>query len=374
MHGKPAAGDRLRVLGAMSGTSLDGVDWAIIESDGERVSSLGPWGYRAYCESERETLRGALGCWDGERAIAAGQVVTRAHIEALNGVGPIDLVGFHGQTLAHDPRGRGTLQVGDGAALAAALGVPVVWDYRSADVSAGGEGAPLTPFFHFACARWIGVSEPLGFLNLGGVGNLTWVNPSLARPELANALLAFDTGPANAPVDDLMRLRQGKALDRNGCLAERGRVDERVVADFLLASYFAAPIPKSLDRDGFGEILDCVAHLSDADAVATLLAMGAAAVEAGVKVCRRPFSRIFVTGGGRRNPVMMRMLGERLAGLVEPVENAGLNGDMVEAQAMAFLAVRTLRGLPISSPTTTGVPYPQTGGRISYPDRRTVPT
>ena len=198
----------IRALGAMSGTSLDGVDVAALDTDGERIAGFGPSGYRPYEPAEEAVLRAALGRWPGDDLSTAEEVVMRAHIEALSEI-EADLVGFHGQTLAHEPQGRGTHQLGDGAALAEALGRPVVWDFRSADVRLGGEGAPLAPFYHFACAKYIAAEAPLGFLNLGGVGNLTWVDPRHDRPEAEGALLAFDTGPANAPVNDLMMARRG---------------------------------------------------------------------------------------------------------------------------------------------------------------------
>ena len=206
-------GGPIKALGAMSGTSLDGVDTAVVETDGHRIIGFGPSGYRAYTDAERADLRAALGHWHGPAVDKAAELVTFAHAEALSEFEDVDLIGFHGQTLAHEPSGRGTLQVGDGKGLAQALGVPVVWDFRSDDVAMGGEGAPLAPFFHFACAKWIGATEPLCFLNLGGVGNLTYVDPSFDGPETPGALLAFDTGPANAPVDDL---DAGPAWPANG--------------------------------------------------------------------------------------------------------------------------------------------------------------
>ncbi|MCB1335879.1 MAG: anhydro-N-acetylmuramic acid kinase, partial [Roseivivax sp.] len=268
---------------------------------------------------------------------------------------------------AHDPAGRGTHQLGDGAALAAALGLPVVWDFRSNDVELGGQGAPLAPFYHFACARWMGATAPLAFLNLGGVGNLTWVDPRKARPEEDGALLAFDTGPANAPINDLMTERRGLPFDEGGRLAARGRVEDGALELFLDEGYFLKYPPKSLDRDDFRVMLDLVRELDDADAAATMTAMAAAAVMQGMQFCPSPPERVLVTGGGRHNPVMMKMLAAGLDCPVMPVEAAGLNGDMLEAQAFAYLAVRVARGLPTSCPATTGVRAAVGGGQISRP-------
>nr|WP_174821542.1 anhydro-N-acetylmuramic acid kinase [Ruegeria arenilitoris] len=352
-------------MGAMSGTSLDGVDAAVVETDGHHIIDFGPSGYRAYTEAERSDLRAALGQWHGPDVDKAAELVTIAHAEALSEFEEIDLIGFHGQTLAHEPHGRGTLQVGDGKGLAQALGVPVVWDFRSDDVAMGGEGAPLAPFFHFACAKWIGATQPLCFLNLGGVGNLTYVDPGFDGPEAPGALLAFDTGPANAPVDDLMQARLGLPMDRDGAVARGGTVEMGALELFLAEPYFTRMPPKSLDRNDFAEMIRLVQELNDADAVATLTGMCAAGVLQGMEHCPKPPARLLVTGGGRHNPVLMEMLRVALDCPVEPVEAVGLDGDMLEAQAFAYLAVRVARGLPTSCPGTTGVKALVGGGVVS---------
>ncbi len=360
----------VRAVGTMSGTSLDGVDAAEIVTDGERIVRFGATGYRPYDDEERSVLARALGAWEGPRVAAAARVVDAAHADLLGRFESPSVVGFHGQTLAHEPGGRGTLQAGNGDALAEALGVPVAWDFRSADVAAGGQGAPLAPFFHFACARWAGLSEPVAFLNLGGVGNLTQVDPRQEAPEAPGACFAFDTGPANAPIDDLMRARTGEAFDRDGATAAAGKVDAALVAAVLSNSYFRARAPKSLDRNAFATALAPAADLPLADAAATFAAIAAAAVTAGLDLCQMRPERLLVTGGGRRNPVMLRMLAERADLPVEPVEAVGLDGDMLEAQAFGFLAVRVLRGLALTAPGTTGVPAPCRGGRLARPARR----
>ncbi len=359
--------ERIWALGAMSGTSLDGVDAAMVETDGETIYGFGENDYRAYSPEEQATLKAALGRWPGEDVAAATQVVQRAHEEVLRSFEGTALVGFHGQTLAHEPGGRGTHQVGDGAALAHALSLPVVWDFRSADMDLGGEGAPLAPFYHFACAKWLGVDVPLAFLNLGGVGNLTWIDPRKSKPEEPGALLAFDTGPANAPINDLMTARRGEPFDRDGALARQGTVVQGALELFLEDRYFTRMPPKSLDRDEFGDMIGLVRELGDADAVATLTGMSAAAVLRGMEHCPSPPAQLLVTGGGRKNPVLMEMLRVALDCPVDPVEAVGLDGDMLEAQAFAHLAVRVLRGLPTSCPGTTGVRAAVSGGILSQP-------
>lgn len=357
----------IAALGAMSGTSLDGVDAAVLLTDGERIEGFGPTAYRPYTLDERATLRRALGRWDGPEVAEAARVVEEAHAEILAGFDGIALAGVHGQTLAHEPGGRGTLQVGSGDRLAATLGLPVVWDFRSEDVARGGQGAPLAPFYHWALARWIGATEPLAVLNLGGVANLTWVDPAAPTPDTPGALLAFDTGPANAPLDDLLHRRRGQPRDEGGALAGQGTADESVVDRFLAHPFFAAKPPKSLDRDAWAHLAAWTEPLSDADAAATLAACSARAVAAGLAHVPTPPGRLLVAGGGRRNPTLMRLIAEAAGLPAEPVESLGLDGDMIEAQAFAFLAVRVLRGLPTSALGTTGVPQPTCGGRLGRP-------
>lgn len=353
----------MRVLGTMSGTSLDGVDAAVLVTDGEGIAAFAETAYRPYTAAEKAVLRAALGRWPGEPGVAeAAEVVETAHAELLARFAPVDLIGFHGQTLAHDPGGRGTHQAGSGAVLAEALGMPVVWDFRSADVQMGGQGAPLAPFFHHALMRRIGESGPVAVLNLGGVANVTWIDA--ADPDPTTACLAFDCGPGNAPMDDLVRARLGRERDEGGELAATGTVDAAALAEFARHPYFARRPPKSLDR---AAPAPDVAGLADADALATL----AAAVAAGVALAfdhvpARP-SRLWVAGGGRRNGTLMRMIAAGCEMPVAPVEAAGLDGDMIEAQAFAFLAARVARGLPTSAPGTTGVAAPVGGGVLSRP-------
>lgn len=355
-------------LGAMSGTSLDGVDAAMLLTDGEEIIEFGDSAYRAYTKAERAGIASAFGKWPGEACVAAAaELVETAHAEVLAGFSGAELIGFHGQTLAHDPVGRRTHQAGDGRVLAEVLERPVIWDFRSNDMEMGGQGAPLAPFFHFACAKRIKAKAPLAFLNLGGVGNVTWVDPARSAPEDEGALLAFDTGPANAPINDLVAARLGFECDLDGELAANGAVDEALVTAFLQRGYFHRIPPKSLDRNDFADILELVSALPDADAAATLTAIAAASVAKGMEHCPTPPERVLVSGGGRHNPVMMTMLEVLLECPVQPVEDAGLDGDMLEAQAFAYLAVRVLRGLPTSAPMTTGVGAAIGGGKVSRP-------
>jgi len=237
--------------------------------------------------------------------------------------------------------------------LAKLTGIDVVNDFRSSDVASGGQGAPLVPLYHQALAA--GLERPLAVINIGGVANVTWLGPG------ADDILAFDTGPGNALLDDWALTHTGKPVDEHGALARSGRVDEERVTRFLADPYFAAPPPKSLDRDHFASLAP--EGLSPADGAATLCAMTAAAIALAPRHFPAPVKRWLVSGGGRRNPVLMKLLRAKL-GPVEPVEKAGWDGDALEAQAFGYLAVRSREGLPLSLPRTTGVKAPTTGGTL----------
>ncbi len=356
------------VLGTMSGTSLDGVDAAMLRTDGHSILEFGPHAYRPYSAAEQATIRRAFGQWPGDPDVAAAaEVVETAHAELLARFSGADMIGFHGQTLAHDPGGRGTHQAGNGALLAQVLNTPVVWDFRSTDVQLGGQGAPLAPFYHFACAKWMQADAPLAILNMGGVGNVTWIDARKPGPEIPGALLAFDTGPANAPINDMMQIRLGLDCDTGGALAAAGRVDEALVNAFLTQPYFHKMPPKSLDRNDFRAFFRKTHRLSNADAAATLTAIAAACVAKGAEHFPQAAARLLVTGGGRHNATLMAQLEQRMPCPVQAIETAQLNGDMLEAQAFAYLAARVAYGLPTSCPSTTGVPAAVGGGQISRP-------
>jgi anhydro-N-acetylmuramic acid kinase len=341
----------------MSGTSLDGIDVAAIESDGEDFVAAGPALTIPYPADFRERLRGVLG-GAGPVSVVVEEL-TRLHAAAValfrdnHPNTAFALIGFHGHTILHEPENRRTWQIGDGALLARLAGYDVVCDFRSADVAAGGEGAPLAPLYHAALAS--GLAKPLAVLNLGGVGNATWIGEG-------HDILAFDTGPGNAMIDDWVRRHTGQPADIGGALARSGQVSAPHVAAFLAASYFARRPPKSLDRDAFTGFMP--GGLSVADGAATLTEMTAAAVAAACAHFPAPAREFVVTGGGRHNPVMMAALARLLGVPVRPVEAVGWDGDALEAQAFAYLAIRSLRGLPLSLPTTTGAPKPMQGGRL----------
>jgi anhydro-N-acetylmuramic acid kinase len=370
----------LSAIGLMSGTSYDGVDVALINTDGEDIGRIGPTLYRPYSEDERALLRQAMASATNlaDRAarpgplVAAEALVTRSHAEAVeafltaNGMARSDIavVGLHGQTVLHDPDRHLTVQLGQGDVLASRIGIPVVYDFRAADVAAGGQGAPFVPVFHRAMVRLLDQAGPFAVLNIGGVANVTYIDG-------AAELIACDIGPGNALIDDFLHLRTGSPHDTDGRAAAAGQVDEAVVEHILAHPFFAKPPPKSLDRNAFHHWIAADVRLAGKsleDGAATLTAVTAAAIARAISLFPRTPASFIVAGGGIRNPVLMRMLADRVApASVKTADAVGWSADSLEAQGFAYLAVRTLLGLPLSFPTTTGVPHPMTGGVVARP-------
>jgi anhydro-N-acetylmuramic acid kinase len=359
------ASSLLRALGLMSGTSVDGVDVALIETDGERLGAFGPVLTVAYPDDVRRTIRAAFGAEQPNAATeAAEQAVTEAHVAAVRrwsktygvALSTLDVVGFHGQTITHRPEKHFTWQIGGGVALAKALGVRVVNDLRGADVAAGGQGAPLVPIYHAALVR--DLPRPLAVVNIGGVANVTWIGAN-------DSLLAFDSGPGNGPIDDWCARRAGQRFDKDGALAASGKVDRTRLERFGEHLYFARKPPKSLDRGDFSE--SWAEGLSAADGAATLTRGTARAIAQAARHFPAPVSRWVIAGGGARNPTLLKAIAGETRGRVVTADSLGWNGDALEAQAFGFLAVRSLRGLPLTFPGTTGAPQPLTGGRLHLP-------
>lgn len=361
----------LKVIGLMSGTSLDGIDAALVETDGVDLAVPGAVLGVSYDDETRQTLRAAL---EDARNVAEGAAIpysirdaerrlTEAHADAVTlllrqaGLSSrdISLIGFHGQTILHRPDRRRSWQIGDGALLARLTGIDVVSDFRSADVRGGGQGAPFVPLYHAALVRQAkGVSSPVAIVNIGGVANVTYVD--------GDQILAFDTGPGNAPIDDWVQRHTGAPIDESGALARTGTVNKQILARMLDDAFFGRRPPKSLDRMDFG--LDAVAGLSAADGGATLTAFTAAAIAKSCEHFPRSAATWIVCGGGRHNQTLMAELRGRLKVPVLVAEDVGWNGDLVEAEAFAYLAARSLKGLPLSLPTTTGVARALSGGTL----------
>jgi len=358
-------------IGLMSGTSRDGIDAALIETDGEGANKAVCFHAMPYAEGFR--IRLAEAC---RRAMAMDkpgfepllhsveEELTELHVEAVSDLlarsghiaEDISIIGFHGHTVAHRPEWRWTWQIGDGAALAGAFGIPVVGDLRSADVAAGGQGAPLLPVYHRALAH--DLPKPVAILNLGGVANITAIGAD-------GDIIAFDTGMASGLIDNWMQTHSGRSFDENGAAAASGKVDQTLLDQMLADPWFALPPPKSIDREAFA--IEAVRHLSLEDGAATLTAFTAKAVARGLDHLPQRPAQIYVAGGGRHNATLMAMLAGYTGASVRSVDDLGWDGDALEAQGFAYMAVRHLKGLPISFPGTTGAPQPMTGGVLHKP-------
>ena len=363
----------LTAMGLMSGTSMDGVDAALLVTDGVDVFQFGKALNRPYDMEMRAALRSVSGreaLKDEARVAEVERKMTLFHAEVVGellehaGLRPedVDVIGFHGQTLFHNPAEHQTVQIGDGDLLAAETRIPVVNRFRYADMANGGQGGPLIPSYHAALAR--DMEKPIAVLNIGGVANITWIGEN-------GELVAFAAGPGNALIDDWMMKKHGTNMDYDGNMAASGTVDEKIVASMMKRPYFKKAPPKTLDRDEFAErIMDNLEGASVADGAATLTAFTAEAVACGARdFLPKPPKKWIVCGGGANNPTLMRMLRQRLGVPVESAAKVGWDGDAMEAQGYAFLAARSIFGLPLSFPGTTGVPHSMCGGSFhAVPD------
>ena len=360
--------DVYTALGLMSGTSLDGVDVAVIETDGVDIFGFGPSSEREFPAADKILLNSvtqdALN-WrftgPAPNSFAqAEDIIDEAHLAAIGGMGA-DIIGYHGQTILHHPplngeRGQ-TLQLGRGQVLSDRLGLPVAYDFRTADVAAGGQGAPLAPIYHEALVRYSELTGRVAILNLGGVANVS----AIVDGEL---VWATDCGPANGPLDSWVQRHNAGDYDDRGALSFRGEVNHNVIDQWLKRAFFKRKIPRSADRYDF-DVLEDLNEMSLQDGAATLASFTAQGVARDLAIFNA--NKVIVCGGGRKNPAIMAMLGMHIDADIVTAEQVGWDGDMLEAQAFAYLAVRTLKDLPISFPETTGASRPLTGGRIVYP-------
>ena len=354
-----ATGDSQWAVGLMSGTSLDGIDAALIRTDGRQVFERGPWLTIEYDEDFHESMglitqqSGDVAMIERDFTLRSAEAVKQLLAEAKMKPEEVSVIGFHGQTIDHRPDYGITWQIGNGALLAAETGIDVIADFRRRDMAEGGQGAPLVPLYHAALAR--GLPKPLAILNIGGMANVTWIEEESNNPWI----LAFDTGPGNALMNLMIERATGASYDEDGAMAKAGTVDKLALEGYLYDTYFATPPPKSLDRYDFG--LEPVLHLDDADAMATLLEFTAQSIAKSLDYLPVPPKQWLVAGGGAHNPVLMARLKE-LLGELKTVDEIGWEGDALEAQAFAFLAVRSLQGLPLTLPQLTGGRRPVTGG------------
>ena len=380
-------GKTMRAIGLMSGTSMDGIDVALIETDGENHverracltvpydapfrSDLAAALAEARALTDRTARPGCLAAVEADLTDRHAEALLQFLADRMLQRSAVDVIGFHGQTVLHKlrmvkPFGAAqlvpdevarmlTVQIGDGQRLAARIGIDVVYDLRAADVAAGGQGAPLAPVYHRALAARL-PERPVAVVNVGGVGNVTWIGRD-------GTLIAFDTGPGNALIDDWIQGRTGRAMDTDGAIAGSGRVDQDALLALLTHDYFGHVPPKSLDRNAFS--LDPVRHLSLEDGAATLVAFTATSLARAREHFPEEPKLWVISGGGRRNRTLMSMIASHVESAVAPAEAAGFDGDAVEAEAWAYMAVRSLKGLPITFPGTTGVQAPLTGGVLA---------
>jgi anhydro-N-acetylmuramic acid kinase len=366
----------MKAIGMMSGTSMDGIDIALLETDGERIDAFGAVGGRPYNRAERELLRNAVAAAvnlrhrdDRPPVLAEAEtLVTESHAKVVKtflrenrlSAANIDVIGFHGQTLLHRPEDGLTVQLGNGQRLADLTGIRVVYDFRANDVAGGGQGAPFVPVYHRALAMGSQLDLPAVVINIGGVANVTWIGPD-------GDLLAFDTGPGNALIDDWVRQTRGISYDVGGEIAARGRADGKVLEAMLRHAYFLQKPPKSLDRNAFS--LDALAGMTPADGAATLTAFTAGAIVMALAHFPMPPRACVVVGGGAHNGTLMTALKRLMPGKLVEADSLGWLSDNLEAQAFAFLAVRSLLEMPLSFPSTTGVANPTTGGILARPSK-----
>lgn len=361
---------------------MDGIDVAVLKTDGVSHVEYGHCESIPYDPAFREQLRSIMGMTEMTPEVqAVSRDLTRKHLEAIAHLlkrwkmtpAEFDVIGFHGHTIAHIPEKKISLQIGDGSLIANVTGIPVVDNFRKVDVAAGGQGAPLASLFHSALAhRSAGVLKPAAVLNLGGVANVTWIGEppkgdddigiGSGKIDIEGNLIAFDTGPGNALLDDWAMKTIEKPMDEGGKLAMAGTVNQGVLEALLSHPFFKEKPPKSLDRNAFS--LEPLEGLSPEDGAATLAAFTVRSVALAEAFFPKPPRTWIITGGGRHNGILVKGLSAALTGTVRPAEAAGWNGDALEAQAFAYLAVRSLYGMSLSVPGTTGVKRALTGGTL----------
>jgi anhydro-N-acetylmuramic acid kinase len=357
------------VIGLMSGTFLDGIDAALLKTDGRMIQEIGPGLAISYDPLFRERLYHLLQNTESPERVQLEQEITDRHTYVVqqliqqSGITP-ELIGFHGQTVYHKPRTlvakTRTLQIGDGQRMANELGIPVVYDFRRNDVDNGGEGAPLAPVFHQALADHC--SKPLAIINIGGVSNITLITDE--------RLYAGDVGPGGALIDDWVKKHTRQSYDKDGQTAAKGEVHHGLINQWMNHPFFQQLLPKSLDRQTFYQCLEDCQNLSPDDGAATLTAFTTEGIKHGIR-SHTTVQSIILSGGGRHNLHLRELLAQSF--IVRTTEDLGWYGDLIEAQAFAYLAVRSIYNLPLSFPTTTGVPKPLTGGKFAKPIRISIP-
>ena len=359
-----------RAIGLMSGTSMDGNDAALLETDGYHSIKVIDYIERPHEENLKALLKACDGKQDRTTSEmrAAEQVFSDSQIPLINellernalSASDIDVIGFHGQTTFHQPAEKTSVQLGDGQILATKTGIKTIYNFRQADMDAGGQGAPLIPIYHQALLKSKSMNLPIAIVNIGGVSNLTWIDGTAS-------LIGFDTGPGNALIDDWVSAHTDQAFDDGGKIAAEGRVNDAIVEQFLTHPYLKKNYPKSLDRNAFADL--SVNDLNLEDGAATLMEITARSISIGIHACPKKPSAIYIAGGGRYNTALLNRLHSITNLPVHDINKTGLNGDSIEAEGFAYMAVRTLLNEPISFPQTTGCRAPTVGGTIVQPEK-----
>ena len=355
-----------KAIGCMSGTAMDGIDIALIETDGYEY--IRPIGFisESHDSAFREKLRSCLNKTSRDSLTETiEKEFTLRHIPLIKKLmcnlnvssQDIDIIGFHGQTIHHNPNEKITIQLGDGQLLSQEIGVPVSYDFRQADIQSGGQGAPLLPIYHKALSVNAGIDLPTAIVNIGGVGNITWID--------YDGMIAFDTGPGNAMIDDWVKSQTDNLYDEGGKYAANGTIDKDIVKQFTSSDYFLKKYPKSLDRNDFHE--SSVDGMTLENGAATLTEMTIQSIALAISQCPTPPKSIYISGGGRHNSTIISRLSDAIGITVKPSDTLGWNGDSLEAEGFAYMAVRRVLNEPISFPTTTGCPSPMVGGIIAKP-------
>ena len=357
------------VLGCMSGTSMDGVDVAEVKTDGIKIVEFGKTQSIEFSPKQRQILIKARGKWPGEKGVwDAAKIIEDTHLKLIKNFHRIKHIGFHGQTLIHDPASQRTHQVGSASRIANVSYIPVISEFRAKDLKNGGQGAPLVPFFHHALSVYLNQNSVTAFVNIGGIANITVVNPNKLYPESGGVITAFDAGPGNYLLDTICQHEKREPFDKNGLWARSGRIHYEVVNKFEESQFIQKASPKSADLMDFDYLLENVSNLSTHDKLATLVECTAVGIRRAILDCKESPQKIGICGGGAFNQYLIERI-EKLTNLsVETVDQWGMDPQFIEAQAFAYLAVRCVRELPITSPITTGCKTLTTGGKLILPN------
>jgi anhydro-N-acetylmuramic acid kinase len=358
----------ISALGLMSGTSMDGIDGSIISSDGTNIKEYKISNYTEYSTTTTTLLFKAFNNISNfmkdtdskkelsyrvtiDHALAAEKLINKSNILP-------QIVGFHGQTIYHNPQKKITLQLGEGALLSKLLKTNVVSNFRDNDMLNGGEGAPLAPIYHKLLIENFNITLPACIVNIGGIANVTYFDGS--------ELIGFDVGPGNGLMDSFINKKLRKKFDYNGITASQGKIDKSLIRQFCNYKFFSKPYPKSLDRNDFRDIQSVLdkSKISTENALATLVELTVKSIYISIKQLPYFPKNIIIVGGGAKNKFLLKRLENSFGKILKVSDKVGFISTNVEAEMIAYLAVRRLNSLPITFPKTTGVPKPLIGGVI----------